>query len=49
MKQLVMVELNELNFELIQSYIQAGEKLPAFSNLIDSGIIPLMQRKSMSY
>ena len=39
MKQLVMVELNELNFELIQSYIQAGEKLPAFSNLIDSGII----------
>lgn len=37
-KQLIFVELNEINFELVKKYIENGAKLPAFRSLINNGV-----------
>ena len=37
--RLIFLELNEINFDLIKSYIQAGEDLPGFNKLFTQGII----------
>lgn len=36
---LVLVELNEINFAVVEKYINHGEELPGFQSLIDGGII----------
>ena len=37
--RLILVELNEINFDLVEHYIENGTKLPGFKSLINSGII----------
>ena len=36
---LILVELNEINFDVVRSYIDRGEDLPSFKKIIDSGMI----------
>ena len=38
-KKLILIELNEINFDAVNFYIEKGESLPGFSKLIDQGII----------
>ena len=38
MKRLTFLQLNELNFEILQRYIEAGESFPAFQRLLNIGI-----------
>ncbi len=37
--KLILIELNEINFDTVSSYIERGEYLPGFKMLIDKGII----------
>ena len=37
--KLIFLELNEINFDAISVYIDAGERLPAFDKLITQGMI----------
>jgi hypothetical protein len=39
MKNITLVELNEINFDVISFYIKSGECLPGFKNLITQGIV----------
>ena len=34
-KNLILVELNEINFSLVQKYVEAGHDLPGFRHLLD--------------
>jgi len=38
-KKLIFIELNEINFDVVSSYIKRGKKLPGFNKLISNGII----------
>ena len=38
-KKLILIELNEINFDAVNFYIEKGESLPGFNKLIDQGII----------
>ena len=38
-KKLILLELNEINFDAVSFYIAKGESLPGFIKLIDQGII----------
>ena len=38
MKRLTFLQLNELNFEILQRYIETGEDFPAFQRLLKIGI-----------
>ena len=38
-RPLILLELNEINFDVIKKYIQSGIKLPAFEKLFDDGLI----------
>lgn len=37
--RLIFVELNEINFDIIKSYLQSGKILPGFTKLFQQGII----------
>ena len=37
MANLIFVELNEINFDLVRCYSEAGEDLPALTQLIRQG------------
>ena len=37
--KLMLIELNELNFQMVQDYISAGFELPNFKQLFDEGVI----------
>ena len=37
-RQLIFIELNEINFDAATSYIERGESLPGFEKLIEKGI-----------
>lgn len=37
--KLILLELNEINFDYVKKYIQNGVSLPAFSKIIDDGLI----------
>tara|TARA_A100001388_G_scaffold159362_1_gene118860 strand:- start:15538 stop:16842 length:1305 start_codon:yes stop_codon:yes gene_type:complete len=39
MKNIVLLELNEINFEAVNFYIDRGESLPGFKKLIKQGIV----------
>lgn len=39
MKKLILLELNEINFDIIFNYIKSGYKLPNFQYLFDNGLI----------
>ena len=39
MKNLVLVELNELNISIIERYIESGAALPNFKKLIENGVV----------
>ena len=38
-QMLTLLELNEINFDLVVSYIESGEKLPGFEALLATGLI----------
>lgn len=38
-KRLILVELNEINFDTVAHYIDSDEYLPNFTNLIEQGVI----------
>ena len=38
-KKLILLELNEINFDAIRYYLNAGKKLPGFENLFTKGIL----------
>jgi len=38
MKNIVLIELNEINFDTVSYYINNGEYLPGFTKLIDQGV-----------
>lgn len=37
-KRLLLIELNEINFDAVGFYIERGEYLPGFTKLIEKGI-----------
>ena len=37
--KLILLELNEINFDVVKKYINNGVKLPGFSSIINSGLI----------
>ena len=37
--KLIFIELNEINFDVINFYIEKGESLPNFKILIEQGIV----------
>jgi hypothetical protein len=37
--KLVLIELNEINFDALSFYIERGEHLPGFKKLIEKGIV----------
>ena len=37
-KRLILVELNEINFDVVKNYIQQNIALPGFKKIIDDGI-----------
>ena len=37
-RNLIFIELNEINFDTATSYIERGEYLPGFTELIEKGI-----------
>ena len=39
MKNLILLELNEINFDVVNSYIDKGICLPAFNQIIQQGIV----------
>ena len=39
MKNIILLELNEINFEAVNFYIDRGESLPGFKKLIKQGIV----------
>jgi len=39
MKNIVLLELNEINFDTVSSYIERGKCLPGFKKLIEKGIV----------
>ena len=39
MKKLILLELNEINFDIVQSYIKSGLKLPSFERILTNGLI----------
>tara|TARA_B100000768_G_scaffold155656_1_gene152839 strand:+ start:7305 stop:8621 length:1317 start_codon:yes stop_codon:yes gene_type:complete len=38
-KKLVFVELNEINFDVVKSYLKIGVKLPAFNRIFKEGLL----------
>lgn len=39
MKNLILLELNEVNFDTVSFYIERGRCLPGFKKLIEQGIV----------
>ncbi len=37
-KKLILLELNEINFDFVEKYLQSGEELPAFSEILSKKI-----------
>ena len=37
-RRLILIELNEINFDAVNFYIDKGEHLPGFKRLIEKGI-----------
>ena len=37
-KKLILLELNEINFDYVKKYIEAGERLNSFRKIIDNGL-----------
>jgi hypothetical protein len=37
-KKLILLELNEINFDFVEKYLQSGEELPAFSKILSKKI-----------
>lgn len=38
-KQLILIELNEINFDAVESYLLKGEQLPGFKHIIDKELL----------
>ena len=38
-KKLILIELNEINFDAVRFYIESGKSLPGFNRLLEQGII----------
>lgn len=38
MKKLILIELNEINFDIVRGYIELGHDLPAFSGMFKAGL-----------
>lgn len=38
-KKLILIELNEINFDAVSFYIKSGKSLPAFNHIIQQGIV----------
>jgi hypothetical protein len=45
-KQLIFLELNEINFDIVKSYINAGKSLPGFKKIIDGNFITTSSENS---
>ena len=45
-KRLILIELNEINFDAVQLYIKEGRCLPGFSKLIKDGVIKTTSEKN---
>ena len=39
MKKIILLELNEINFDAVNFYIEKGENLPGFETLVKRGIV----------
>jgi hypothetical protein len=48
MKKLILLELNEINFDVVKKYIASGATLPGFKRLIDEGLITTTCESSYS-
>ena len=44
-RKLILVELNEINFDVVKLYLNKGESLPGFSKIIKDGIIETSSEK----
>ena len=42
MKNIVLLELNEINFDAVSFYIERGEYLPGFKKLFEKGSAPTL-------
>ena len=38
-KKLILLELNEINFDVVKEYISSGEKLESFKKIINRNFI----------
>ncbi len=47
--KLIFIELNEINFDVVNFYIQKGAVLPGFKNLIDEGIVGTSSESEYKY
>lgn len=48
-RKLILVELNEINFDVVKLYLNKGESLPAFSKIIKDGIIETSAEKEYNH
>ncbi len=44
-KNLILVELNEINFDIVKLYIDSGESFPGFERLFSEGVIETISEK----
>lgn len=47
--KLILLELNEINFDIVKKYIKNGTELPGFSKIIDQGVIETTSEKKYEY
>lgn len=45
-KKLVLIELNELNFDVVKQYIDSGVSLPGFDKLLSQGILTTLAEEN---
>ena len=43
--KLILLELNEINFDVIKKYISKGYSLPGFSKILKEGILEILNSK----
>ncbi len=48
-KKLILLELNEINFDIINKYICAGHNLPGFSHIINNSLIETSSEKEYDH
>ena len=49
MKNIILLELNEINFDAVNFYIKRGEYLFGFKKLIDQGIVDTQAEPEYEY